>query len=165
MVWIYILPSVLWRRLVGQQEGHPASKKMSGGVLAWLSVWSEVQTCIWPSWCHCHSLSLASVKSRLVFTFLAPAHPGSPGQRAIKRVSVCLIRHASFVRYFLKVCGLYAHQICGGNTWKSTKLYILWSEFSRLKLSPTLASAHYSCLDNAIGLVGRQLEAAGRKFS
>jgi len=38
-------------------------------VLAWLSVWSEVQTCIWPSWYHCHSLSLASVKSRLVFTF------------------------------------------------------------------------------------------------
>ena len=32
----------------------------------WLSVWSEVQTCIWPSCCHCHSLSLASVKSRLV---------------------------------------------------------------------------------------------------
>ena len=31
--------------------------------------WSEVQTCIWPSWCHCHSLSLASVKSRLVLPF------------------------------------------------------------------------------------------------
>jgi len=28
-----------------------------------------VQTCIWPSWCHCHSLSLASVKSRLVLPF------------------------------------------------------------------------------------------------
>ena len=52
--------------LVGRQEGHPACKKLSGGVLAWLSVWSEVQTCIRPSWCHCHSLSLASVKSRLV---------------------------------------------------------------------------------------------------
>ena len=38
-------------------------------MLAWLSVWSEVQTCIWPSWCHCHSLSLASVKSRLVLPF------------------------------------------------------------------------------------------------
>jgi len=24
--------------LVGQQEGHPAGKKLSGGVLAWLSV-------------------------------------------------------------------------------------------------------------------------------
>jgi len=35
--------------LVGRQEGHPACKKLSGGVLAWLSVWREVQTCIWPS--------------------------------------------------------------------------------------------------------------------
>jgi len=36
-------------RLVGWQEGHPACKNLSGGVLAWLSVWSEVQTCIQPS--------------------------------------------------------------------------------------------------------------------
>jgi len=35
--------------LVGRQEGRPACEKMSGGVLAWLSVWSEVQTCIRPS--------------------------------------------------------------------------------------------------------------------
>ena len=49
--------------LVGRQEGHPACKKLSDGVLAWLSVWSEVQSCMWPSWCQCHSLSLASVKS------------------------------------------------------------------------------------------------------
>jgi len=34
--------------LVGRLEGHPACKKLSGGVLAWLSVWSEVQTCIRP---------------------------------------------------------------------------------------------------------------------
>ena len=27
--------------LVGWQEGHPACKKLSGGVLLWLSVWSE----------------------------------------------------------------------------------------------------------------------------
>jgi len=27
--------------LVGWQEGHLACKKLSGGVLAWLSVWSE----------------------------------------------------------------------------------------------------------------------------
>jgi len=66
--------------LVGRQEGHAACKKLSVVVLAWLSVWSEVHTCIWPSWCYCHSLSLASVKSRLVFTFLVPAHLGSPGQ-------------------------------------------------------------------------------------
>jgi len=35
--------------LVGRQEGHPACKNLSGGVLAWLFVWSEVYTCIWPS--------------------------------------------------------------------------------------------------------------------
>jgi len=55
--------------MVWRQEGHLAYNKLSGLVLAWLSVWSEVQTCIWPSWCHCHSLSLASVKSRLVLPF------------------------------------------------------------------------------------------------
>ena len=55
--------------LVGRQEGHPACKKLSGGVLAWLFVWSRVQTCIWPSLCHCHSLSLAPIKSRLVLPF------------------------------------------------------------------------------------------------
>ena len=33
---------------VGWAAGrHPACKKLSGGVLAWLSVWSEVQTCIY----------------------------------------------------------------------------------------------------------------------
>jgi len=30
--------------LVGQQEGHPACKKLSGVVLVWLSVWSMVLT-------------------------------------------------------------------------------------------------------------------------
>jgi len=42
------MPSVL-TLLVGRQEGHPACKKLSGGVLAWLSVWREVQTCICPA--------------------------------------------------------------------------------------------------------------------
>jgi len=32
--------------LVGRQEGHPVCKKLSVGVLAWLSVWSVVQSCI-----------------------------------------------------------------------------------------------------------------------
>ena len=53
--------------LVGWQEGHPACKKLSGEVLAWLSVWSV-------------------------------AHPGSPGQRAVKRVCVCIY---IFVKIFV----------------------------------------------------------------
>ena len=61
------MPSVLWRCWLGGRKGIRPVK--SGGVLAWLSVWSEVQTCICPTWCHRHSLSLASVKSSLVLPF------------------------------------------------------------------------------------------------
>ena len=46
--------------LVGRQEGHLACEKLSGGVV-WLSVWNEVQICIWPRRCRCTSLSLAPV--------------------------------------------------------------------------------------------------------
>jgi len=35
--------------LVGQQEGHPVCKKLSGVVLALLFVWNEVKTCVWSS--------------------------------------------------------------------------------------------------------------------
>jgi len=59
----------LWCCWWGGRKCIRPVKKLSDGVLEWLSVWSEVQTCIWSSWCHCHSLSLASVKSRLVLSF------------------------------------------------------------------------------------------------
>ena len=52
-----VVASVVWRLLafsaltllVGRQEGHPACKKLSGGVLAWLSVWSELQIVYGPA--------------------------------------------------------------------------------------------------------------------
>ena len=59
----YTVPSVLWHCWLGGRKGIRPVKNWVV-VLAWLSVWSEVQTCIWPSWCHYHSLFLASVKSR-----------------------------------------------------------------------------------------------------
>ena len=67
-VWSCI-PSVLWHCWLGGRKGVRPVIKLSGGVLAWLFVLSDGQICIWPSWCHCHSLSLASVKSRLVLPF------------------------------------------------------------------------------------------------
>ena len=60
---------MLWHCWLGGRKGIRPVKKLRGRVLVWLSVWSEVQTWIWPSWFHCHSLSLASVKSRLVLPF------------------------------------------------------------------------------------------------
>jgi len=67
--------------LFGWQEGHLACKKLSGGILAWLSVWSEMPL---PLTVSCFS------KIQIGFTFLVPAHLGSPGQRAIKWVCVCV---------------------------------------------------------------------------
>jgi len=50
-------------------------------VLAWLSVWSEMQTCIWPSFS----------KIQIGFIFLVPAHPGSPGKGPLNGcVCVCV---------------------------------------------------------------------------
>ena len=46
---IFIIALSALMLLVGRQERHPACKKLSGWVLAWLSVWSEMQACIWPS--------------------------------------------------------------------------------------------------------------------
>ena len=56
--------------LVGQQEGHPACKniRVVGCWCGYLSG-ARCRLALWPSWCHCHSLSLASVKSRLVLPF------------------------------------------------------------------------------------------------
>ena len=72
--WVASLPSVLWYCWLGDRKGIWPEKELSGGVVAWLSVWSEVLTCIWPSWCHCHSLSCFS-KIQIGFTFLVPAYP------------------------------------------------------------------------------------------
>ena len=73
--------------LVGRQEGHPACKQLSGGVLAWFCLergadLHMAQLMPLPLTVSCFS------KIQIGFTFLVPAHPGSPGQTAIKRVCV-----------------------------------------------------------------------------
>jgi len=81
--------------LVGRQEGHLACKKLSGEVLAWLSVWSEVQTCIMAQLMPLPLTVSCFSKIQIGFTYLVPAHPGSPGKRAVKRVCVCVFRNQS----------------------------------------------------------------------
>ena len=81
VVWF---PSVLWCCWL---EGHTACKKLSGVMLVWLSVWSEVQLHMaqlmpLPLTVSCFS------KIQIDFTFLVPAHLDSPRQRVVKRVCV-----------------------------------------------------------------------------
>ena len=52
--------------LVGRQEGHPAFKKVSGGVLVWLSVWKRDADL---HMAQLMPLTVSSVKSRLVLPF------------------------------------------------------------------------------------------------
>ena len=111
--------------LVGRQEGHPACKNLSGRVLAWLSVWSKVQTCIWPSGCHCHSLSLASVKSRLVLPFwyrLTPVVPDKGPLNGCVCVFVFLWSNSPLTLYIggSEIC-CYQLYICS----RLTKLYLV----------------------------------------
>ena len=62
-------PSVLWHCWLGSRKGIRPVKNWVVGCWHGYQTWREVQTYIWPSWCHCHSLSLSSVKSRLVLPF------------------------------------------------------------------------------------------------
>ena len=46
-------------------------------------------------------------KIQIGLTFLVPAHPGSPGKRAVKRVCVCVFKRSSktlFIQCFMRVC-------------------------------------------------------------
>jgi len=77
--------------LVGRQEGHPACKKLGGGLLLWLSVCSEgadlhmAQLMPLPLTVSCYS------KIQIGFTFLVLAYPGGPGKRAFKQVCMSVI--------------------------------------------------------------------------
>ena len=85
-----LLPSVLWRCWLGGRKGIRPVKKLSAGVLRWLSVWSEVlhmsQLMPLPLTVSCFS------KIQIGFTFLVPAHLGSPGKKAVKWVCVCVVK-------------------------------------------------------------------------
>jgi len=43
------MPPVLCHCCLGSRNGIQPVKKLSGGILAWLYVWGELQICIWPS--------------------------------------------------------------------------------------------------------------------
>jgi len=74
--------------LVGRQEGHPACKKTEwwgAGMVVCLERGAELhmaQLMPLPLTVSCFS------KIQIGFTFLVPTHPGSSGQRAVKRMCV-----------------------------------------------------------------------------
>ena len=85
-----VVPSMLWRCWLGSRKGIRPVKNWVVG--CWRGyIWSEVQTCIWPSWCHCHSLSFASVQEAQL----------SPSDRAMHLVSSNLANYHAIVQKLL----------------------------------------------------------------
>ena len=73
-------------------------KATSGAVLAWLSVWSERGADLHTAQLMPLPLTVSRFSEiQIGFTFLGPAHPGSPGRRAVKRVCVCEWKQQSLV--------------------------------------------------------------------
>ena len=55
-------------------------------------------------------------KIKIGFTFLVPAHPGRPGQRAVKRVCECVLILNIF-RHIWKTSALYCVNMCNFSWW------------------------------------------------
>jgi len=49
-------------------------------------------------------------KIQIGFTFLVPTHPGSPGQRAVKRVFVCLFVELMYAYAYLSIASKISKQ-------------------------------------------------------
>ena len=73
--------------LIGRQEGHPACKR-TWVVGCWYGYLpgARCRLAYGPA---DTTVSSCFSEVQIGFTFLVPAHPGSPGQRALKRVCVC----------------------------------------------------------------------------
>jgi len=98
VLYSLLLPvSVFWRQnysfsaltlSVGRLEGHPACKKLEwwgAGVVICLERGADLHMPqLMPLTDSCFS------QIQIGFTLLVPAHPGSPGKRAVKRVCVCV---------------------------------------------------------------------------
>jgi len=77
-----------------------------------------VQTCIWRSWCRCHSLSLASVKSRLVLPFWYWLTHVVPDKGLLNRcVCVCvfIFKHTGDRLWWVTTC--WQHGIVVSGVW------------------------------------------------
>jgi len=94
--------------LVGRQEGNPACKKTElwgAGVvicLEWGADLHMAQQLPLPLTVSCFS------KIQIGFTFLVPAHPGGPRQRAVKRECVCVF---SKTIWMLETCLIILYSI------------------------------------------------------
>ena len=140
--------------LVGRQEGHLACKKLEwwgAGVVICLERDADLhiaQLMPLPLTVSCFS------KIQIGFTFLVPAYPGSPGQRAIKRVCVCSSSSSCCC------CCCCWVLICGGNG--------PWGQSSTTKISSLgiedVVFEHMAALCRALQVISAACSVVCSKF-
>ena len=137
-ILVYLhLPSVLWRCWLGGRKGIRPVKNLewwSTGMVICLKRDADLhvaQLMPLPLTISCFS------KIQIGFTFLVPAHLGSPGKRAIKRVCVCVYLHVRNILacWYMLIClwlccvKLLKLSSCHFLQLFLTKGYICWSEY------------------------------------
>ena len=128
--------------LVGRQEGHPACKKTEwwgAGVVICLELDADLhmaQLMPLPLTVSCFS------KIQIGFTFLVPAHPGSPGHRAVKRVCAC-VRCRRWIRAMLCM----SRRSCCTERWtaverRASRVVSTWSNVDLVRLMMVACLQH-----------------------
>ena len=110
---------------------------------------NAVSKIIWPSWCHCHSLSLASAKSRLVLPFWYQLTRVVPEKGPLNGC-VCVGRCSSTLQHaesLIHGAGDYRRRLCWGSSpccrsrpWSDRRRWLcpcceLWLHAARTHLS------------------------------
>jgi len=123
------------------------------GMLASLCVWVKVQICIWPGWCHCHSLSAVNPDWFYLSGAGSLRWSQTKFKKAVKWLRVCV---CVCVRACMHVCKmgwnvlLVRIESCSFRT----SQYLLVSQLCRLTLytyyknSPDRYVCMYVCLFN-----------------
>jgi len=127
--------------LVGRQEEHPARKKLSDEVLAWLSVWSVVQMiCVWSSWCRCHP----------IISYFSKIQNGLPFWCRLTQVvlekrllNVCM--YVLLLLILFSGPGLANNQVTFGRLFSTNQMPTM-SEYSKEQLVPSRKSTHWCFL-------------------
>jgi len=129
------VPSVHWRCWLGGRKGARAVKKTE--------LWGAGMNICLERGADLHMAQLMPLplavpcfsKIQIVFIFLVPAHPSSPGQRAVKRVCVFMTQQwSALIINYIKVLNIWStsDQTCSTslltyNLQKSTKTIMSWT--------------------------------------
>ena len=126
--------------LVGRQEGHPACKKTEWWGDGYLSG-ARCRLAYCPADVPLPLTVCCFCKIRIGFTFLVPAHPGSPGQQAVKRVCVCVFpwKHLRSRKHKAGLTGLGFYVPLGTERLLWTRFFQItfWLRFAETKSSTT----------------------------